>query len=385
MTYQNRGRGSYFEESQAQQYPQTPRYPGAANDEFSQFGGPQRAGPREGGGGEGWGQQQGTYQGGYQGGGYQGGGYQGGYQGGAGYQGGSSQGYGSQGYGSQGYGSQGYGSQGYGYQGRGYQGGPQYGEYGSSGQDYGRSYGGQGFGSSYGSQRGEAARAQPSGYPDYSSPQSYGPEGYGYQGQSGNYPSNQQERGNMSSGSREWGRSYAGYEGRGGAGYGGGYGSNYGSTFGGPAQRSGQGFGSEYGSGYGTSGYGGTRTEWGGGETAERRRQGPKGFQRSDDRLREQVVERLMETDIELRDVECNVKDGVVTLTGTVGSRRCRHEIENIADSVWGVKEVNNNVRVARDDQSGSFTEGKPGSERSSSGSSQRETTTTASQQDKHR
>ena len=83
------------------------------------------------------------------------------------------------------------------------------------------------------------------------------------------------------------------------------------------------------------------------------RRKGPKNYQRSDERLREQIVDRLMdESDVNLEDVEVEVKQGTVTLSGTVESRRCKHEIEDTVDSIWGVNDITNNLRVKREDTS---------------------------------
>lgn len=74
---------------------------------------------------------------------------------------------------------------------------------------------------------------------------------------------------------------------------------------------------------------------------------GPKGFTRSDDRIREDVCERLMDApDVDASDLEVRVASGEVTLTGTTDSRHCKRRAEEIAESVSGVRDVNNQVKL---------------------------------------
>ena len=76
---------------------------------------------------------------------------------------------------------------------------------------------------------------------------------------------------------------------------------------------------------------------------------GPKGYKRSDERVREDICDRLMQHDeIDADDVEVNVSNGEVTLQGTVESRQMKHTIENLIDSVQGVQEVHNQLRIKR-------------------------------------
>jgi hypothetical protein len=84
-----------------------------------------------------------------------------------------------------------------------------------------------------------------------------------------------------------------------------------------------------------------------------RSRRGPKGYQRSDDRLREEIIDKLLQqSDIELDEIEVDVSGGRVTLSGGIEDRRTKHQIEDIVDSVWGVKDIANNLRI----QSGTDT-----------------------------
>jgi len=75
---------------------------------------------------------------------------------------------------------------------------------------------------------------------------------------------------------------------------------------------------------------------------------GPKGYQRSDDRIREDICERLMTSPYDASDVEVTVLQGEVTLTGTVRMRADKWGIEDVADSVLGVQDVHNQIRLNR-------------------------------------
>ena len=79
------------------------------------------------------------------------------------------------------------------------------------------------------------------------------------------------------------------------------------------------------------------------------RRSGPKGYKRSDDRIREDICEHLMDiSEIDSSDVEVRVHEGRVTLEGTVPVRSMRYEIEDIAAETLGVSDVENNIGVPR-------------------------------------
>jgi osmotically-inducible protein OsmY len=74
---------------------------------------------------------------------------------------------------------------------------------------------------------------------------------------------------------------------------------------------------------------------------------GPKGYQRSDERLREEVSDRLMADDqIDASDVEVEVHNGEVTLTGSVDGRLAKRRAEDCAEEVMGVRDVMNQLRV---------------------------------------
>lgn len=108
---------------------------------------------------------------------------------------------------------------------------------------------------------------------------------------------------------------------------------------------------------------------WTGDEDAERRRRmdevqshhgrGPKGYTRSDDRIREDVSDRLTDDGmVDASDIEVMVASGEVTLAGTVSSRQAKRRAEDCAESVSGVRNVQNNLRVQQpgENQSASST-----------------------------
>ena len=97
---------------------------------------------------------------------------------------------------------------------------------------------------------------------------------------------------------------------------------------------------------------------WGGNrfsnETAGYRREGgphrgrgPKGHSRSDERIREDVCERLTEDPyVDATGIEVRVEGGEVTLTGTVPERGAKRRAEDLAESISGVRHVQNDLRV---------------------------------------
>jgi osmotically-inducible protein OsmY len=89
----------------------------------------------------------------------------------------------------------------------------------------------------------------------------------------------------------------------------------------------------EGGPGYGASGH--------------HRGRGPRNYRRSDERIREDVSDRLMDDPhIDASDIEVGVANGEVVLTGTVDSRFAKRHAEDLAESVSGVTHVQNNIRV---------------------------------------
>jgi osmotically-inducible protein OsmY len=88
----------------------------------------------------------------------------------------------------------------------------------------------------------------------------------------------------------------------------------------------------------------GTTHGW---ETANYSGRGPRGYQRSDDRIREDVCDRLTDDPrIDASDIEVNVKGGELTLSGSVRTRDEKRFAEDLAERLSGIREVNNNLKV---------------------------------------
>ena len=209
------------------------------------------------------------------------------------------QGYGREGFAREGYGREGFGmTRGGGREGYGY-GRETQGRYGYGGPSYSRDWerfreGERSFGPSYGQG-------------------SFGGSSYGQ----GYRPESQGRSGGQGFGGQEWNRSGSEWAG-------GGFGSG----------REGWGMGREFGTSRGYGSFTG---------------RAPKNYKRSDERIREDVCDVLTECDLDCEEVEVTVRDGEVTLTGTVQSREDRREMERTAERVMGVKDVTNQIRVKRD------------------------------------
>lgn len=205
-------------------------------------------------------------------------------------------------YGQSGYGQGNYGQRTRGYESRGYESQPG----GESGYGYDRQPSG-----GYGGQR------------DYGASRRYGSEGQGRNYDSGwnePYGERQPYRG-------EFGGQGYGSQGYGAQGY--------------------QGYaGQSRGMGYAGPGYG-----YGSQQQGLHRGKGPKGYQRSDERIKEMLCERLREDpEIDPGDVTISVQGGKITLEGTVDSRQTKNAIEEVAEQC-GAGDVQNNLRVQKTGQ----------------------------------
>jgi osmotically-inducible protein OsmY len=140
------------------------------------------------------------------------------------------------------------------------------------------------------------------------------------------------------------GGSGGGYQGgHGGSGYGGSTGTDY--AGGSQGGFGGQGYGGQGGYG-GRQGAGSALRSSQGGSFAGR---GPKGYTRTDDRIREDVCDRLsMDDEVDASEIEVQVKDGEVTLEGSVQTRHMKHQAEDVIEDLPGVKDVHNRLRVMK-------------------------------------
>ena len=144
----------------------------------------------------------------------------------------------------------------------------------------------------------------------------------------------------------------------------------------GPFGTGSQGFGTGYRSGensserinYGNYGGSGSYTGFGGsnsgsysggaGSSGQMRGRfsgkGPKGYQRSDDRIREDVCERLTHhPEVDASEIDVKVNNGEVTLTGTVDERNAKRMAEDAVENVSGVREIHNQLRVKEHEMAG--------------------------------
>ena len=208
------------------------------------------------------------------------------------------------------------------------------------GQNYGNpGYGARGDYSDYNGSYGSG----PSDYQDYGDWQGQGSIGYGTMGTYGgprfgsNYPGNRDT----------YGRGYGNY---GGGNYGGDSGRGYSPS------------GRDYGDDRWTNRNLWNRAtdevaSWVGDDEAGQRRnmdrmrshagRGPKGYTRSDDRIREDVNDRLTDDwQLDASNIDATVNNGEVTLSGTVDDIEDKHRAERIIENLSGVKHVQNNLRV---------------------------------------
>lgn len=76
---------------------------------------------------------------------------------------------------------------------------------------------------------------------------------------------------------------------------------------------------------------------------------GPKGYKRSDDRIKEDVCECLEKSPlVDASNIEVDVKDCCVTLRGAVDSRQAKRDAEMLIENLRGVDDVINELKVEK-------------------------------------
>jgi osmotically-inducible protein OsmY len=262
-----------------------------------------------------------------------------------------------------GYSGQNYGSSPYGSSGN-------YGSRTSGMQSNQGGYGREGRGSSYGNMSGDYNRQGTGNRSDYGS--SYGNQ-YGNESDWGRRHSQQTGSGNWGSdyGRQDWGRGNVdtgswGSQSRdyGNRNYGGDY-NNMGSDYNRQRNR----YGGDT-SNHGNANQGGVQNDWWertkdkvsswfsddddnnrrrdrGSYSGPHRGKGPSDYRRSQDRIREDICDRLTDDDmVDASHVRVQIEDDAVILSGTVNSREEKRRAEELVESISGVRNVENRLRV---------------------------------------
>lgn len=74
---------------------------------------------------------------------------------------------------------------------------------------------------------------------------------------------------------------------------------------------------------------------------------GPKGYRRSDERIKEDISDRMMDDSLlDASDIELEVDNNEVVLTGTVDNREAKRRAEYLAECIPGVGNVENRLRI---------------------------------------
>jgi len=107
----------------------------------------------------------------------------------------------------------------------------------------------------------------------------------------------------------------------------------------------------------------------GGADYGQHSGRGPRGYQRSDDRIREDVCELLTRHgEIDASEMDVDVRAGTVILRGTADSGRTRRLAEELVEELAGVHDVQNELRVRRGGSMRSDTTSDRGTSGSSAG-----------------
>lgn len=84
-------------------------------------------------------------------------------------------------------------------------------------------------------------------------------------------------------------------------------------------------------------------------EFGNHRGRGPRGYHRADERIADEVCEFLtLHPELDASDIDVVVNESIVTLRGRVDHRHDKRIAEEIAEDVYGVKEVHNELRIER-------------------------------------
>jgi hypothetical protein len=102
---------------------------------------------------------------------------------------------------------------------------------------------------------------------------------------------------------------------------------------------------------YGGGGQQREREGWRAAERGPHAGRGPRGYKRSDERIQDEVSDRLEDDDwLDASDIDVRCEEGVVILEGTVKNKEAKRRAEDLADSCKGVKDVMNRLRVEEEE-----------------------------------
>ena len=105
---------------------------------------------------------------------------------------------------------------------------------------------------------------------------------------------------------------------------------------------------------------------------------GPKDYQRSDERVREEICDCMTDDPmLDASEISVAVNRGEVILSGTVTSRDQKRRAEDVADRISGVKDVTNQLRVSREANGHSHTATPLGAQASGNGTPSKSTSGT--------
>jgi len=185
----------------------------------------------------------------------------------------------------------------------------------------------------------------------YDNQRNWGNNSYDWNGgrydRQGNYD-NRGSRGYDNERNRNYGQTnYGNQQGNMGGNYSGNYGSErYDNTGYAGQQRSG-GYGNDWSSGR----YGQQSQQQ---DQGLHRGKGPKGYQRTGERIREDISDRLSDDGmLDATDIEVQMEGNDVILSGTVSSREAKRRAEEIAEAVSGVSNVENRIKLQNSDTPG--------------------------------
>ena len=86
---------------------------------------------------------------------------------------------------------------------------------------------------------------------------------------------------------------------------------------------------------------------------------GPKGYKRSDQQITEEACQRLeRDGEIDASEIEVTAEEGVIRLRGTVQDRATKRRAEQCVESIYGARDVMNELRVSQPRES---TQASPG------------------------